>query len=219
MNKEQDGGWDQIYQESEAYQYYDLYKPHQAIPRLADFFHSNGVKDVLDLGCGAGSNLLNLIESGFSLTGIDQSMEGIVIARQRLLNAGLTANISQARFQELPFGDQQFDAIISVQTLSHGYEEDVVKGIAEIERVLKPNGLVFVTVPGRTANGEVRYCLVKTARKVSDRVHIPTKGNEAGVPHFIYNKRLLREHFKHFGQVDIWRDDKDYYCFLGRKND
>jgi ubiquinone/menaquinone biosynthesis C-methylase UbiE len=219
MTKEQNGGdWDQIYQAPEGYQYYDLSKPHQEIPRLARLFQSNGVRDVLDLGCGTGSNLLALAKSGFSLTGIDQSVKGLTIAKQKVLETGLTANINQARFQELPFGDRRFDAVISIQTLNHGYEEDVRQGIAEIERVLKPKGLVFVTVPGRIANGKVRYCLVKTAERVAYRVYIPRKGGETGIPHFIYNKAVLREHFRHFTQIGIWRDDRDYYCFLGEKS-
>jgi len=218
MTKEQETGWNQIYQKPEAYQYYDLLKPHQDIPRLGEFFRSHNIESILDLGCGTGSNLLALAEFGFGLTGVDQSEEGVTIVGRRIKESRRGIKVSQARFQELPFENNQFDAVVSIQTLSHGYEADVRSGITEIERVLKPRGFIFITVPGRIANGQVRYCLVRTARKVDDRVYIPTKGQEIGVPHFIYNRKVLREHFSTFKQINMWQDDKDYYCFLGRKN-
>jgi len=45
---------------------------------------------------------------------------------------------------------------------------------------------------------------------------LPTLGNEAGLVHFIYNKQLIQKHFNNFEILKLWRDDKDYFAFIGR---
>lgn len=210
-------GWDRIYLSPEDYQYYDLFKPHESMAKVAAYFYNQGVVNVLDIGCGTGSNLFSLLNEGFNLTGVDQSPQSIAIVKKISEQAKKEVVVLQAKFQNLPFPDSSFDALISVQTLNHGYEDDVKRGISEIERVLKPQGLIFITVPGRIANRETRYCLVKTARKVDERVYLPEKGEEAGIPHFIYNMDILRMHYQNFKLIETWKDNKDYYCFLGRK--
>ena len=41
-------------------------------------------------------------------------------------------------------------------------------------------------------------------------------GDEAGLIHFIYNKRILLNHYSDFKLIELWKDDKDYYCLLGQ---
>jgi len=211
------GSWDIIFQSPENYKYYDLFKPHEAIPLVASCFKEQEVEKVLDLGCGAGNNLFALQEAGFTLTGVDQSSQGIDLVKKKMKELKRKAVLVQARFQQLPFPKSCFDALVSVQTLNHGYEADVLAGISEIERVLKPQGIIFVTLAGRIANGEVRYSLVKTAKRVEERVYLPQTGQEIGVPHFIYNLATIKKHFQSFVLLKIWRDSRGYYCFLGRK--
>ncbi|MEK7072021.1 MAG: class I SAM-dependent methyltransferase, partial [Patescibacteria group bacterium] len=70
-------------------------------------------------------------------------------------------------FSPLPYNDNYFDAIVSVQVLQHGKEKDIKKSLKEVVRVLKPNGLIFITLCGRVSKGQVRFCLVKTAKKIA----------------------------------------------------
>lgn len=101
--------------------------------------------------------------------------------------------------------------------MQHGTTEQVKKGIDEIKRVLKPKGHIFITLSGRYSEGKIRPFLVKTARKIEDRVYVPTQGSEAGLPHFIYNKELILKHYHNFTILNLWKDAKDYYCFIGQK--
>ena len=81
--------------------------------------------------------------------------------------------------------------MISVQVLQHGKVNEIKGVIKEIRRILKPKGVIFVTLCGRISNGKVRDYLIKTAKKIAPRTYAPTKGNEVGLTHFIYNKKIM----------------------------
>ena len=153
---------------------------------------------------------------GFDVYGADVSDVAIKAVKKISDNNKLNISANLCEFQKLPYEDKFFDAVISVQTLNHGYEKDVLQGIREIKRVLTQNGYIFVTLPGTISQGKVRYCLVKTAKKIWEHGYIPTKGEEIGVPHVIYNKSLLKRHYKDFEFISLEKDEKDYYCLLGK---
>jgi cyclopropane fatty-acyl-phospholipid synthase-like methyltransferase len=92
---------------------------------------------VLDLGCGAGMLAL-LKRKGVILTGVDLSAECSLAARRNGYDATTTTRLSQ-----LPFSDQSFDYVVSLDVLGHvGFEEkDAV--LAEIARVLRPDGVTM----------------------------------------------------------------------------
>ena len=211
--------WETIYsQPSEEYKYYDLHEAHEELPRVIEIFKKRKVSKVLDLGCGVGRNLLPLVRKGFETTGIDGSKEAIKKIKQKLKDKSLLAKIKWGVFQNLSLPDNYFDAVISIQTLNHGYESDIKVGFDEMSRVLKIGGIIFLTLPGRVANGKVRYVLIKTAKKVEEHTYLPTIGKEIGSPHFIFNKLLIKKYLKNYRLIkNIWKDDKGYYCVLAEK--
>lgn len=209
--------WDTIYKKGgKDYQYYDIAKPHRDINKVIKVFKKKKVKRILDLGCGAGRHVIYLAQKGFNVWGVDIAGEGIKMTKKLLKKHKLKANLEIIDiFKRLPYNDNFFDAIISIQTLQHGKLNQIKQAISEIERVLKPGGLLFVTLCGRYSKGKIRYCIVKTAKKIAPRTYVPTIGNEAGLTHYVYDKYTLKKHYKNFKIIDLWKDDKDYYCFLG----
>ena len=216
MNK-----WNDIYKnEKEAYQYYDIFEAHESIDKvILEIKRKKKNAKVLDLGCGAGRNTIPLIEAGFDVYAFDSAPEGIKILKKKLDEKNNKIDLRVLDFtKKLSYESDFFDAIISVQVLQHSYEKDIINSIKEIKRILKKEGIIFITVCGRyDSEGKERYTLVKTANKVANNTYIPTIGSEIGMPHFIYNKRLIRKHFKDFNIYDLWKDKKNYYCFLGCK--
>jgi len=210
-------GWNQIYQNPEDYTYYNVLTPHKSLEDVIHWFASKKVKTVLDLGCGMGRNFFSLLEAGFDAYGIDNAGNGVNHILSQKTQYNISDKVILGKFQDLPYGDGFFDALISIQTLNHGYEADIMQGIKEIERVLHPGGYFFITVPGRVSLGKVRYCLVKTAKKVEPHTYLPTIGDEIGIPHYIFNKQLIQKHFSRFKNLTIAKDEKDYYCISGQK--
>jgi SAM-dependent methyltransferase len=93
----------------------------------------------LDVGCGTGLSTAAVAELGWSAVGVDLSEEMLALARDRGLE------VVQGSADALPFDDGAFDAAVSIWT--HVDVDDFSAAIAEIARVLRPEG-PFVYIGG-----------------------------------------------------------------------
>jgi ubiquinone/menaquinone biosynthesis C-methylase UbiE len=111
------------------------------------YFLKNQLKGegyVLDLACGTGRHTIPLRNQGYTIVGLDASVNLLRIGRQRDGDAMLVCG--DIRF--LPFKDATFSAAISMDT-SVGYlptEKEDVESIAEARRVLRRDGALIVDV-------------------------------------------------------------------------
>lgn len=100
---------------------------------------------ILDMPCGRGF-YLNMLRyaSGCRLIGAELDSEIMAKARQNVGHLPDVA-LTQANLYALPFPDATFDAVILSEILEH--VDDDVRGLREAYRVLKPGGVVVITVP------------------------------------------------------------------------
>src|SRR3954471_107512 len=92
---------------------------------------------LLDLGCGAG--LLALLKrKGVALTGVDLSDECVAAARRN----GYDETVRGA-LDSLPFKDAAFDYVVSLDVIGHIPAEQKDAVLAEIKRVLRPDGVTM----------------------------------------------------------------------------
>ena len=102
---------------------------------------------VLDAGCGGGRNLIYFFRSGFNVSGVDQSIEAI--AQIRSLAAQIAPhlppdNFRVAAIEQMPFGGESFDVVISSAVLHFARDEAHWHSmVREMWRVLKPGGIFF----------------------------------------------------------------------------
>lgn len=96
---------------------------------------------VLDLGCGAGHDLVRLYDSGAIAVGVDRSVGMIVESRRRCPSAEVTVGDASA----LPFAAKRFDACRIERVLQHLTEPLPV--LCEVNRVLRAGGRVVVFEP------------------------------------------------------------------------
>jgi SAM-dependent methyltransferase len=104
---------------------------------------------LLDIGCSWGRWTMGAQERGFDAVGIDPSL-GAVLAATRVakqLNRPARFVVGDAR--QLPFRDGLFDAVYSYSVLQHFSYGDAARAIAEIGRVLAPNGIAKIQMPTR----------------------------------------------------------------------
>jgi SAM-dependent methyltransferase len=92
---------------------------------------------VLDLGCGAGMLAL-LKRKGVSLTGVDLSPECALAARRNGYDLTCAADLTR-----LPFDDDSFDYVVSLDVLGHVEFGDKDAVLAEVARVLRPGGVTL----------------------------------------------------------------------------
>lgn len=181
------------------------------IPELVRLLVRRGAKTVLDLGCGSGGHIVYLAEKGFQVYGIDLSSEGIKKAKQLLVEKGLSAKIKAGSiYQPLPYPDVFFDAVISIRTFHHGRIENIRKAISELRRIIKPGGILFITVRKRTSK-KYRHPF----KEIAPHTYVPLEGDEKGLIHYLFTKEIIRKEFRGFKIHNLWVDKKKYYCFLG----
>jgi ubiquinone/menaquinone biosynthesis C-methylase UbiE len=102
---------------------------------------------VLDLGCGNGIASYAFASLNCEVTAVDPDTSDDVglMAADRLcahISSGAITTI-QATAESLPFPDNAFDVIYERQALHHF--SDLVQGLTECARVLKPGGLFLAT--------------------------------------------------------------------------
>ena len=98
---------------------------------------------VLDVGCGGANNLFFIAEMGFKAYGIDGSKNVIQIAKKRLQQKNLTAELFIGDFRELPFKSDFFDLVIDRGSLCCLDKSGIQQTVNEINRVLLPGGIFF----------------------------------------------------------------------------
>jgi ubiquinone/menaquinone biosynthesis C-methylase UbiE len=118
---------------------------------LVRFGHDNlGQLDVLEVGCGSGTELARLIAFGVDperLHGVELRPEAVHAARSRV-----RAQIVEADASTLPYPDSSFDLVLQITALSSMPTRAMRERVArEMWRVMRPGGLLvsydFVTNP------------------------------------------------------------------------
>lgn len=116
------------------------------LPRLIDFTAYRG-KSVLDVGCGAGTDLARFAKGGAHVTGVDLSSSAIALAKQNFAQQGLPADLREADGERLPFPDSQFDLVFAHGVVQYTSNDRAL--VEECRRVLKPGGTVVFQVYNR----------------------------------------------------------------------
>ena len=101
---------------------------------------------ILDVGCGGGRTIQKLaaVATEGKVSGIDYAAGSVAVARQTnasLIDSG-RVEIQHASVSQLPFSDDTFDLVTSVE--SQYYWPDLLKDMNEIRRVLKPGGRLII---------------------------------------------------------------------------
>jgi ubiquinone/menaquinone biosynthesis C-methylase UbiE len=124
-----------------------LEKPVPFLAEALSVFKQFKVKNVLDLGCGAGRNSIYLAKKGFDVVGIDVSKSALKLAnkwaeKERLPNAMFTLGT----MVNIPFDDCHFDAVVSISVIHHGLRKDIMETINEVHRVLGEKGVFIANI-------------------------------------------------------------------------
>jgi ubiquinone/menaquinone biosynthesis C-methylase UbiE len=97
---------------------------------------------ILEIGCSWGYIIGSLGDSASFRFGVDINFSDVRFAQQRFGHNSIYLS-SGAEF--LPFADETFDAIIMSEVLEHTRDEE--RALAEAARVLRPGGVIVLTVP------------------------------------------------------------------------
>lgn len=119
-------------------EWYEDFRPSLSPDEIAVLrrFLGRGPGRCLDLGCGSGAAMPELIDLGWMVMGVDISQEMLIRAHARFPEAELVRAAGEA----LPFADASFDAAVSIWT--HTDVDDFSVILGEAARVLRPCALL-----------------------------------------------------------------------------
>lgn len=167
---------------------YHFEKLHHLL-RLVNFEGYRG-KRVLDVGCGAGTDLVRFARAGAIVSGVDLSAAAVDLARANVAQQGLEADIREADAAHLPYPDGTFDLVFA-----HGvvqYSADPAGVVGECWRVLKPGGEAIVQA----------YNRVSWLNALSKLMKVPLEHEDAPVLEK-YTAGELRKMLSRFREVRI----------------
>lgn len=179
------------------------YRAERFIPRLVDFSRWRG-HQVLEIGCGVGTDALQFLRSGAKLTALDLSSRSVRLARARARQEGHAARFLNADAEGLPFPDASFDLVYSWGVLHH--TPDTQAAIDEVCRVLRPGGTALVMLYHRHSlrcllfylrQGLLRGRPLTSLSRLLARYHSESPGTKA------YTKSEVRQMFRAFARVRI----------------
>ncbi len=133
------------------------------IPTLREYWQLSAGSSVLDVGCGKGFMLHDLAEliPGITVKGIDISQYAIENAIE-----DMKPHVQVANATRLPFPDNSFDVVISINTVHNLEREECGKALREIERVSRGSSFITVDAYRNDEEKERMYAWNLTAKTI-----------------------------------------------------
>ncbi|AHV98829.1 class I SAM-dependent methyltransferase [Paenibacillus sabinae] len=193
------GSWEKIYVEQGKVQIDVL----DSVVEAANVFLENKCKKILDLGCGTGRHTYYLVDKGFNVHACDISETGIEITKELLERSEKSnAEYSIQNMYSMTLEDNIFDGVLCIWVQGHGVREEIQKGINEIYRILKNDGIVvtdFVTTE------DPSYGI---GDEIAPNTFLGGRPGEENIPHYYTTREELCGMFRKFSDVVL--KDKVY---------
>lgn len=155
---------------------------------LVQRWKAMGFKRFLDLGCGPGRHSMQFAGAGFDVTALDLSAEAIEIVEGKAREAGLGIKAACGDMRRLPFADASMDCLLAYHVISHTDTEGIREVLAEIGRVLRPGGELYLTFCSKKAWS---FAEAGFERFDENTVVKREDGPEDGIPHFFVDEEGL----------------------------
>jgi SAM-dependent methyltransferase len=128
-----------------------------------------GCERILDIGCGPAVMADELLKRCNEVCGIDAAAQMIALGEARLRGhpQGHRAHLRAGGVEQLPYADGSFDAIVAMGVLE--YVLDRGRALAEMNRVLRPGGVVVITVPSCVSSYHLALGAWEGARRLAKR--------------------------------------------------
>lgn len=172
----------------------------ETAPRIMFIKYLDKNSKIIDAGCGFGKWLIYLNQYGYNIIGIDNNE--MVISKLKKYNNSLQVELGNILTINYP--DNYFDAYISMGVVEH-FENGPLTALNEAYRVLKPNGLIFLSTP---AVNIIRKVIIQPFLNIINRCYYL----------FVKIKRFI-ENSKSMKQINKYNKirkekNKKYYHFL-----
>jgi len=192
-------------------------KVEEGVATVAKLLLQARARRILDFGTGTGRHTVYLATMGFEVYGFDWSETAMTLAKQALASEGLSANLTIWDMNEtpLPYDDGFFDGVIAVRVLHHTYVEKIKRIAAEVARITRVRGYLYIEAPTYEKAIQQRVEGMKS-EEPEPGTFLPLEGEEAGVPHHHFTRDEILKVFPSFSPLTL-EVRGDHHCFTGSK--
>jgi len=177
--------WNEIYSQGSIHT-----NPSKEIIDLVPRLKAEGVRSVLDAGCGTGRHTEYLAQQGFDVYGIDISEQAIRFAESS--KNGHIIDYRVGTLADLPFPENSMDFILANHSLEYASDEDVRKSVGKLDSALKSGRPFFA----RVASTEHPF-YPATPEEIYGFSHIGFC-IQKGLPVHFFDEEELRDLFKDY---------------------
>lgn len=169
-----------------------------------------------------GQAVLYFAERGYEVHGLDSDAQAVRVAAAALKRRGLRARLRRRDMNlALPYKDAFFDAVIATRSIHHTTTKRLVGIFSEIDRVLRPGGILFLQVPGYDKGHEQsRQDNNEEVRWLDPHTTVPLAGPEKGIPHHTFDRKELARFLKRYKIIEIHANREHYrwgYCVIAQR--
>lgn len=109
-------------------------------PELLEFIKSQPPGRAIDIGCGTGTNVITLARAGWKVSGVDFAPRAIQLAKQKIRNSGVLAELSVRDATKLSGIRGPFDFALDIGCFHSFTQNDQLKYLEQLDRILTPGG-------------------------------------------------------------------------------
>lgn len=134
-------------------------------------------KKALDVGMGFGFELITKFREGYDCYGFDYDKARVGKTGQMFEKNGMKATLKVGDAQKIPFGSNMFDVVVCSHVIEHVPSD--TRALAEIRRVLKRKGTLYLRVP-HINNLHTQFRMkVRAKNPYTDRTHLREYSEES----------------------------------------
>ena len=162
------------------------------LPKFLEFTR-HARESLVAVGDGLGFDWVRYAEGGAEVTVVDPSADRLRLLRTHFDARGVNAQLVQAPFDHLPFGDSRIDVVCAV--FNEPPLVPWVSALAEGFRILRPGGKILVVLPSKYNAFRLQTMLMPWRRFFVHERRVPGK----------FKRHELREAFSAFADVHVYK--------------
>ncbi|TVT82327.1 class I SAM-dependent methyltransferase [Acinetobacter colistiniresistens] len=170
MNTQHQVNQQQYQNKSQAYLNSTVHAQGIEFAKMQHLIQSSQLKKVLDLGCGGGHISYQIAAFADQVTAYDLTPSMVELVAEQAKQKGFdNITVQQGAAESLPFADQSFDCVMTRYSAHHW--QNVAQAMAEIHRVLAPQGkVIIVDILGHS--NPVMDTFFQTIETIRDPSHV-----------------------------------------------
>ena len=143
----QDAYWENVWLSEDVAQCAEYLRGHmRAAPAFLDVFRKHGVVAVCDAACGFGAYGAMLAANGFRVSLFDIAKNSVELSQTLFRQEGLPAEDWRVcDICQITHPSDTFDAVVAHAVIDHLTLERAKKALAELTRITKPGGLLYLS--------------------------------------------------------------------------